>query len=88
MTAEPPEPEALATAVGSLLSDERSRDDAALGLEGAGSLTRRIGALMLRRAAERASTTAGLPDAARDVLINGNRALADAIEPEASNSPP
>ena len=32
------------------------------------------------RAAERATATPGLPDAARDALVGGNTALADAID--------
>ena len=51
------------------------------GLQGVGLLTRRIGAQMLRRAAERAGATPELPDAARGALVDGNNALADAIAP-------
>lgn len=70
-------------AVGGILGDERARTDLFEGLEGAALLSRRVGALVLRRAAERASATPGLPDAARDAIVSTNTALAEAIAPEA-----
>jgi len=81
-------------AVGSLLADESARSEAARSLVGLSSLSRRIGATMLRRAATRATGAVTLPEAAREALINGNLALAEAVEPprqpsdEASPSSP
>ena len=36
---------------------------------------------MLRRAAERATATAALPDVAREAIVSGNTALADVLAP-------
>ena len=72
-------------AVGPLLNDEKAREDAARNLEGATAISRRIGALMLRRAAERATGVpdlASLPQPARSALVDAPTALADAIEPQ------
>jgi hypothetical protein len=80
-TSTPPEAAQLTEAVSTFVSDAQARDDAAKTLEGAAALSRRIGAMMLRRGADRLTATAGLPDAAREALASGNRALADAIEP-------
>ena len=71
--------------VGPLLNDEKAREDAARNLEGATAISRRIGALMLRRAAERATGVpdlASLPQPARSALVDAPTALADAIEPQ------
>ena len=68
--------------VNPLISDATARDDAARTVEGVSTLSRRIGALVLRRAASRATDTPSLPDAARDALVNTNTALADALDVE------
>jgi len=78
---EPPPPTAVAEAVGSLLADGGARGDVWRGVQGVTTLSRRIGELMLRRAVQRAEGTPGLPAAAREAIINGNKAVADAIEP-------
>ena len=74
-------PAALTESLTSILATEGARQDVVDGIEGVGTLSRRIGAQMLRRAAERATAAAALPDAARDALVSGNTALADAIAP-------
>ena len=76
-------PTAVTDAFGSLLSDETTRNDVLAGVEGAGAVSRRIGATMLRRAAARAANTPGLPETARDAYIDVNNKLADAVEPKA-----
>ena len=78
---EPPLPTAVAEAVGSLLADGGARGDVWRGVQGVTTLSRRVGALMLRRGVQRAEGTPGLPAAAREAIINGNKAVADAIEP-------
>jgi len=78
---EPPPPTAVAEAVGSLLADGGARGDVWRGVQGVTTLSRRVGALMLRRGVQRAEGTPGLPAAAREAIINGNKAVADAIEP-------
>ena len=80
-TSAPPQPSALSESLGSLLGTEDARKDVVDGIEGVGALSRRIGALMLRRAAERATATAALPDVAREAIVSGNTALADVIAP-------
>ena len=76
---------AVSETVGPLLNDEKAREDAARNLEGATAISRRIGALMLRRAAERATGVPDLdflPQPARSALVDAPTALADAIEPQ------
>jgi hypothetical protein len=75
----PPAAEAVRETVSGLLRDQSARDDASRTLEGVSSLSRRLGAQLLRRAAERATATPGVPD----VLASANTALADAIDPAA-----
>ena len=84
-----PSPELTATvqgALNTLLTDAGARNDAARNLQGVSALSRRVGAGMLRRAAERVSAAGvkdaiPLPDAARDALVSAPNAFADAIEP-------
>ncbi|EOD27052.1 hypothetical protein EMIHUDRAFT_450128 [Emiliania huxleyi CCMP1516] len=73
---EPPLPTAVAEAVGSLLADGGARGDVWRGVQGVTTLSRRVGALMLRRGVQRAEGTPGLPAAAREAIINGNKAPA------------
>ena len=49
----PAAPTVVTDAVSALLNDEAARNDAVRNVEGASALSRRIGALILRRAAER-----------------------------------
>ena len=74
-------PACAPTASASLLScDELARADAARGLEGAAAISRRVGAGLLRRAAERATAASDLPAPARDALAGPPKAHADALE--------
>ena len=75
--------DAVAEAVGSLLADGGARGDVWRGVQGVTTLSRRVGALMLRRGVQRAEGTPRLPAAAREAIINGNKVVADAIEPAA-----
>ena len=75
----PPAAEAVTGTVSALLTDQSARDDATRTLEGVSALSRRLGAQLLRRAAERATSTPGVPEA----LSSAPTALADAIEPPA-----
>ena len=79
-------PDVARQAITALLTDEMARGDAARQLEGVQALSRRIGAGLLRRAADRAVGAADLPEAARDVLVSTPKALADAIDPEPPSS--
>jgi hypothetical protein len=86
VTSAPPQPAALAEPLRTLLGDDAARKDVADGLEGVTSLSRRVGALILRRAAERASAAPSLPTQARELLVNGNTALAEAISPSGAEA--
>lgn len=75
------------TGVGrSLLVDEGARKAVTDQLPGVAALGRRVGAGLLRRAAFRADKTPGLSDRTRKVLIDTNTALADAFEPQQTES--
>lgn len=72
----------------SLLTDETARNDAARTLEGLSFVSRRIGASLLRRAAERGEELVGASGGegaarggASELLKAAPNALADAIEP-------
>ena len=84
----PRPPPVVADALEELRTSADARADAARQLEGLAVLSRRIGAGLLRRAADRADGVGpALPGAARGPLISGPRTLADAIdEPAASPS--
>ena len=82
----PRPPPVVAEALEALRTSADARDDAARQLDGLAVLSRRIGAGLLRRAADRADDVPILPGAARGALISGPRSLADAIEPAAPPS--
>lgn len=82
----PRPPPVVAEALEELRTSADARADAARQLEGIAVLSRRIGASLLRRAADRADDVPALPGAARGPLISGPRRLADAIEPAAPPS--
>ena len=73
----PPAAQAVTSTARSLLTEQRARDDAARTLEGVTALSRRLGAQLLRRAADRASATPGLPEP----LVSAPATLADALMP-------
>ena len=82
----PRPPPVVAEALEALRTSADARDDAARQLDGLAVLSRRIGAGLLRRAADRADDVPILPGPARGPLISGPRSLADAIEPAAPPS--
>ena len=82
----PRPPPVVAEALEALRTSADARDDAARQLDGLAVLSRRIGAGLLRRAADRADDVPILPGAARGALISGPRSLANAIEPAAPPS--
>ena len=82
----PRPPPVVAEALEALRTSADARDDAARQLDGLAVLSRRIGAGLLRRAADRADAVPILPGAARGPLVSGPRSLADAIEPAAPPS--
>jgi len=82
----PRPPPAVAEALEALRTSAAARDDAARQLDGLAVLSRRIGAGLLRRAADRADDVSILPGTARGALVSAPRSLADAIEPSATPS--
>lgn len=82
----PRPPPVIVEALEELRTSADARADAARQLEGLAVLSRRIGAGLLRRAADRADDAPALPGAARGPLVSGPRRLADAIEPAAPPS--
>mmetsp|Transcript_18961 Transcript_18961/g.27784 ORF Transcript_18961/g.27784 Transcript_18961/m.27784 type:complete len:956 (+) Transcript_18961:192-3059(+) len=76
-----PSPPMIPDALKDLLSDEETREAVRKSLPGVATLGRRIGAGLLRRAAYRADVSAVLPQQAKQAFVEGNTALANAIDP-------
>jgi len=68
--------------VRSLIPDSETRRTISEALPGVATLGRRVGAGLLRRAAYRSERAPGIPDNARKILADTNKALADAVCPD------